>query len=843
MPVYLSLRRRARHILSVHILLLLLAATVCPAASIRGIVSDSTGARVTGASVSLLSGGQLVSSAVSGADGSFQITTGSASRFFLIVSATNFRQLQTPDFYAGQLDSLERNVVLEPAWVRDSIVVSATGTPTPGPQTGAAVNVLGPLDLAQSTDFVSILRLMPGVVVVQTGQRGAQTSLFVNGGDSDDNKVLVDGVDVGDLGNQFDFGQLSTTAIESAEVNRGPNSNLYGAGAETGVINFTTPHGTTSFPSLIFEGDAGSLRTSREQLELAGAHKKFDYLGEYSWLQSANNLPRDEYHIATSAANLGWQPNGNTLIRVTLHNGVNSTGVPNAWAYYYVADSATQKDRNIFLSGSLDNQTTPSFHNSFHYGLTRKREQYAQWAPEGYCIPVGTCGGPGIAPTYTGGNYFGNPLPIVGANGYSAKGPALLDYSWANGAVYPSKNQQVNNRDQYLYRGDYRITPHLMALIGFDYAKERGSTPGSTYYSPVMAKNYIYLASVHGDFKNRFYYTLGGSLMHYSLFGTQTPPHASVSYYILRPGKGTFSGTRILFNYGDSVREPKLTDEDGSLYAFLENNGGQSTLQQLHLARLAAPFERTYEGGVEQSFFNEHIVARISYYHNQFRREIEYVGLNLVPELLPNLTSAQQAQLESFLRSKNAYELTLNSEAYRGEGIETNVESGIGRNLFLRGGYTYLDAVVQQSFTNNDQALLGPIPTFNGIPVGPYSPLQGGRPFRRPKHTGFFSATYAAGKLSGAFSAALASRSDDSTYLEGDDVNGGNSLLIPNLDLDPGYAKLDLGGNYQLLTWLGVYAQAENLMDNQHIAPIGYLGLPITVRTGLRIQWGIGSGH
>jgi iron complex outermembrane receptor protein/vitamin B12 transporter len=92
-------------------------------------------------------------------------------------------------------------------------------------------------------------------------------------------------------------------------------------------------------------------------------------------------------------------------------------------------------------------------------------------------------------------------------------------------------------------------------------------------------------------------------------------------------------------------------------------------------------------------------------------------------------------------------------------------------------------------------------------------------------------------------SAAFASRSDDSTFLEGDDVNGGNSLLLPNLDLDPGYAKLDLGGNYQLLTWLGVYAQAENLLDNQHIAPIGYLGLPLNVRLGLRIQWGIGSGR
>jgi hypothetical protein len=45
---------------------------------------------------------------------------------------------------------------------------------------------------------------------------GAQTSLFVRGGDSDDNKVLIDGVDAGDLGNQFDFGPLSTTAVESA---------------------------------------------------------------------------------------------------------------------------------------------------------------------------------------------------------------------------------------------------------------------------------------------------------------------------------------------------------------------------------------------------------------------------------------------------------------------------------------------------------------------------------------------------------------------------------------------------------------------------------------------------
>ena len=196
------------------------------------------------------------------------------------------------------------------------------------------------------------------------------------------------------------------------------------------------------------------------------------------------------------------------------------------------------------------------------------------------------------------------------------------------------------------------------------------------------------------------------------------------------------------------------------------------------------------------------------------------------------------------LQSNYAYELTLNSEAFRAQGFETTVESGIGHNLFLRGGYTYLDAVVQRSFTNDDEALLGPIPTFaNGIPIGPYSPLQGARPFRRAPHTGFFTATYAQKKISAILTSAFASRSDDSTYLEGADSSGGNSLLLPNRNLDHGYAKLDLGGSYSLRSWVAIYAQAENLLNDQHIAPIGYPSLPITIRTGLRIQWGIGSGR
>jgi vitamin B12 transporter len=791
------------------------------AASVRGVVTDSSGSKVTGATVSLFSNGQVVATAVSGADGSFQLLTGEEGRFFLVASATTFRQLETPGFYAGRLDSIERNLVLEPAWVHESIVVTATGTPTPQPQTGAATSVLGALDLDLREDLVSALRLMPGTNVVQTGQRGSQSSLFVRGGNSDANLVLIDGVKAGDLGGRFDFGPLSTTGVERTEVYRGANSGLYGADAASSVVSVTTPHGTTSFPSLLFHGDVGNFNTFRDELELAGTHNKFDYLGAYSWLQTDNNLPNDEYHLGMAAGNVGWQPSGKMQLRGTVHYGVDATGVPGAWDFHDLADNATEKDQNLYVSGSLDHQTTQDFHNSVRYGLTRKREQYHLWEQTGSFYD-------------DFGNSYGDVVTITGANGYSVTGRAVMDYA----GTYPQGYQLVSNRDQVVYQGDYRFTPHLIALVGFQFEDERGAQPGSSFTSPVERTNYDYRAGVHGDFKNRLFYTLGGDLEHYSEFGVQTTPRASASFYALRPRQGVFSGTRLLFNFGDAVREPSLTDEFYSLYSFLANNGGQSTIEALHIEPLSAPTTRSYEGGLEQSFLTGRLIFRTTFFHNQFGRQIEYVGLNLIPELLPNLTPEEQNELKQFLQANGAYELTLNTQAYRALGVETTVESGIGPYIFLRGGYTYLDSVVQRSFANDDELLLGPIPTYNGIPIGAYSPLEGARPFRRPPHTGFFTGSYSKDRVTAVFSSAYVSRSDDSDFLGGSDVNFGNSLLLPNRNLDHGYAKLDLGGSFQFSHLLGVYGQAENLTDNEHIAPIGYRSLPFNFRIGLRLQWG-----
>ena len=108
-------------------------------------------------------------------------------------------------------------------------------------------------------------------------------------------------------------------------------------------------------------------------------------------------------------------------------------------------------------------------------------------------------------------------------------------------------------------------------------------------------------------------------LERYSLFGTQTTPRAGVSFYAMKPHKGIFSGTRILFNYGDAVREPSLTDQFYSLYSFLESNGGQSTVQQLgHQAAFGAQQPALTKVESNRLFRVNVSSFAASFFHNEF---------------------------------------------------------------------------------------------------------------------------------------------------------------------------------------------------------------------------------
>lgn len=815
------LRRLHRALLFAATLLL---ASASHAVTVHGTVTDSVGLPVSNANVALVQNGKVILSGVSRYDGTYQLSGGASGQFYVLAAGKSFRQVATRAFYGGSLDVVEQNIVLEPEWVRQSIVVTATGTPTPQAQVSASVTTIPATDFSNRAELVDPLRQVPGFDVVQTGQRGGVTSVFIRGGNSDANKVLLDGVPIEDIGGVYDFSGLSTTGIAAIEAYRGPNSVLYGSDASAGVIAFTTPRGSTSFPTLIYSGDAGSFGTYRNEVQLGGTHGKLDYYGGFSDLQTKNSVPADEAHNIGEAANLGYALSSKTEIRVTAHNNDNATGLPGTYAFWGIPNDGKESNQNTYMAAAVDHTFSDAWHGLVRYGLVRKRQESVQWYPAGNFIN-----------DLFGGDYYGNYTTIKGANGYSASGYAIMNYA----GIYPATVDLVNNRDNLYAQTDYSITPHLQAVAGFRFEDERGAESEWVYgfHENLERANYDYMLAFNGDFGQRVFYSLGGGIEKNQLYGTQGTPRIGVSYYPVRPGRGIFHGTKLNFNFAKGVQEPNINDQFGSLYNFLLTNGGQSTVAQYGIRPIGAELSRSYDGGVEQSLFSERVTLRATYFHNEFGNQIEYVPAGIVPQLLPNLTPAQQQSLQAFLNSQGAYALTLNSLAFRAQGFESELDYGLGQYVFIRGGYTYLDAVVQHSFSAD---AIGPSynPVFPNIPIGDTSPLRGARPFRRPPHTGFTTVTYKGRLFTIVATGAYASRSDDSTFLAYGTPSADNTLLLPNRNLDHAYAKIDLGGTFDVTSWLGVYTQFDNLLSNQHITPIGYTSLPFNVRAGLRFTLG-----
>ena len=100
------------------------------------------------------------------------------------------------------------NIQLKLATAPQTVVVSGTATPATPEQTGTSVGVLTSEQLTaiNPVSAPDALLYIPGAIVSSTGRRGNLASLFVRGGESNYNKVLVDGVPVNDPGGIFDFG-------------------------------------------------------------------------------------------------------------------------------------------------------------------------------------------------------------------------------------------------------------------------------------------------------------------------------------------------------------------------------------------------------------------------------------------------------------------------------------------------------------------------------------------------------------------------------------------------------------------------------------------------------------
>ena len=806
----------------------------CAEPAITGTVTDSLGAVISGATVVLVQDGKDVSTTKTDPNGKFKFNVDSTGRYSVRAEAKTFASSSSEEVFAQPGHSVDVSLTLSPSPVSQNIVVTATGLETPEAQTGTSISVINSVDLNSRIDLQQTLRDQVGGQVVQTGQMGSLASLFVRGGPDDANKVLVDGIPINDIGGGVDFSYLQADGFERVEFQRGPNSALYGSDALASVVSITTQHGDTPLPMFSFGADGGTFGTYHENGSVGGYWKRLDYFSGYSGYGTQNSTPDSQFHRDVYLGNLGFQINPNTTLRATVERAVTGYNSANEIAAYGIPDDAANNQQNTIFGVTLDNHATQRWHNLLSYGGVRLRSEFNDWAPTG--IPFDPYG-LGY-PSY----YLGAPVVQQGANGYTitpgavaqvepglaAPGQAIFQYA----GTYPQLSSYLTNTNTVYAQTDYRVNEKLTALFGFRYTNEDGFTYNPfTGLSSTDRNNFSYLMEIQGGLWNRLFYTLGGGIENNAVFGVAGTPRASLAYYLVRPGStGIFSGTRLTFNFAKGIKEPSIYYENNSLYKLLSDTAlvpnGPELIAQYHIHPFLAENSRTYDGGLQQQLFEGKARVSVTYFHNEFTNQAEFVDSQYLVQLgVP----------EAVAEAQNIFGAAVNTLDYRAQGAEVAFQYQINRKLTARAGWTYTDAVVQQSFASS--ALAPAInPLFPTIPIGAYSPLVGARPFRIAPNTGFAGVDWSYRKLFVSAMGTFVSRRDDSTFLT--DTNFGNTLLLPNRNLDSAYQKVDLYGSYEIKKYLSAYTSLSNLLNEHYQEVYGYPALPFTIRAGIKLTFG-----
>ncbi|HEX5483325.1 MAG TPA: TonB-dependent receptor [Terriglobia bacterium] len=783
---------------------------------IKGRVVDPVGAAVPGAKVVLFRLQKASGQTHTNEQGFYQFTTTVAGRYHVHVEAEGFNNQDSPSVFGSKDATANVKVLLQIGPLRQQVVVSDSGSKLPASQVGASISLIDrqELDALGKLSLADVLRLMPGVQVVQTGQRGGTTSVFVRGGDADFNKVLIDGIPANDIGGAFEFADASTSGIDSLEVLRGPNSALYGSDALSSVMNITTRKGTTPVPQLTYSVDGGNFNTLHQAVSLGGVYRQFDYFSDFSRFDTQNGLPNSSFHNGTYSGNFGWEPGKSSSVRFTVRHDTTGLGDPNALNLYGIPDTSFQRDQDTYLGITAQNQTTSRWHNLLRLTSTNIQYHFDDPSPAG--VPFN--------PSGFGANYLGDPVTICGANGYCAHGQAILDY----GGVYPQLfNSDTTVRSVYA-QSNYALNPALGVTAGFEYDNETGFTQSSGEpKSASVRNNYNGFLEVHSSLGRRLFATAGVGLDSNAIFGFAATPRVSAAYYLRQPAAGAAWGhTKLRFNFGKGIEEPSIFDQGASLYSLLSaTSEGTALIQQYGISPVGAERSSTLDFGIEQGLWNERMRAEITFFHDRFSNLLDYVPQSALPQLgvpAPVVALAPEGA-------------TINSDSFRSMGAEAGVDLSLSQNWILKVNYTYLDTVVTQSFASS--ALFPATnPAFPNIPIGAFAPLVGGRPFRRPRHTGSVLFGYSRRRYGLNLTGYFVSRSDDSTYLT--DANFGNTLLLPNHNLLMGYQLIDFSGWYNVRPGVELYTSMGNLLNQRYMAAFGYPALPYTFRAGVKFTLG-----
>ncbi len=174
------------------------------------------------------------------------------------------------------------------------------------------------LELSQINQLADALAATPGVILVNSGATGGQSSLFTRGSSSHQTLFIVDGLRMNDRSASYAnfLGGADLAGVGRLEILRGAQSTLYGSSAMGGVIVLDTTRGCGK-PQGKIGLTAGSLDTFGTGFALSGGKNTFGYSASFASYQTDNDRAFNAYDQFTSSARLEWQAAPAVLLGVT----------------------------------------------------------------------------------------------------------------------------------------------------------------------------------------------------------------------------------------------------------------------------------------------------------------------------------------------------------------------------------------------------------------------------------------------------------------------------------------------------------------------------------------------
>ncbi len=594
------------------------AALPAAAATLEGTVLDPSGKPVPGARVSLVRALTVVEERQSDARGTYRFENLREGAYRISAAARGLAFPPADLEIAGDEDR-RRDLTLAISALESHVVVSAALGAALAPQIGSSVSLVSGEEIGErgAQNALEVIRGVPGVEVNQSGRRGGVTGVYIRGGESKYNAIMVDGIPVNEFGGSFDMASLPADGIERIEIARGPQSALYGSNAVTGVVNIISRRGDGP-PVFTALAEGGSHSTRRFATGGSGLTRGFSWSYNLSRTDSDGVVANDRYRNQSAFLNLGYAQ-ARRQFHFQFFGNANDAGAPGA----YGSDPAGTFTGIDTVSGGKQ--------NLFGYQLGYTEQFTSRWRQ----VTTANLATNDLNYRSMWGDYTSENLRGI----FNTRSEILLSARDSVTVGFEFNREQIRNG----YITDSQSAPFLLPRTSLAYfAENRWSPSGRFYLITGVRIDHIRTNSMPADAWGSRPEIPESSVV-------RVNPRVSAALLAHDGGAGgAFGRTRIHGSVGTGIRPP-----DGFELAFTDN------------PELKPEKSVSFDAGVEQGLFGDRAVVDVTYFFNRFDDQIVTLGgsmQNLSTYSSDNLKNSRAQGLEIGFRVNPTQSLMLSGQ-------------------------------------------------------------------------------------------------------------------------------------------------------------------------------------